>query len=242
MLDWPSESWLSAIDFRTYIVALKVSKLLHRRRDDVSAAMERTSELLGQAHLFLGGGVETQISGQEPQQWAFGEMETQGCVHFFGTHNRSRLSVRVWLISREEVAAQVFHLLAEYLAQQIALAVEIHELAKTNAKLSVEIRADSESLALRKLLERAKTLLASQGTMTREQAHDFLLGSSRHSGKPVSRVAQEVILVFGARERRSGWKHKQRYRPEQRSVTVAVQKPTLMHERVRNRARQQTVL
>ena len=215
MLDRPSESSISAVDLRAYIVALKASKVLHRHRNDVSAAMERTSELLCQSELFLGGGFEIRIFEQEAQHWAFGEPQQQGCVHFFGAHNRSRLSVRVWLISGEDVAAEVLHLLAEYLAQQITLAVEIHELAKANRALSAEIRIDSESLALRKLLERAKTLLSSQGAMTREQAHDFLLASSRRSGKPISQIAQEITLVFGAPERRSGSKQRPCYRSPQ---------------------------
>ena len=215
MLDRPSEPSISAVNLRAYILALKASKVLHRHRSDVSTAMERASELLCESELFLGGGFEIQVFGQQAQHWAFGEPQQQDCVHFFGAHNRSRLSVRVWLISGEEVAAQVLHLLAEYLAQQIALAVEIHELAKVNAALSVEIRIDGEGLALRKLLERAKTLLASQGAMTREQAHDFLLASSRRSGKPISQVVQEITLVFGAPERRSGSKQGPRYRAPQ---------------------------
>lgn len=56
----------------------------------------------------------------------------------------------------------------------------------------IQLRA---SLEAQKLLSRAEGLLASRHGLTAEQAHEWLASQSRSSGKPVTALAEQLVLL-----------------------------------------------
>ncbi|MGA7410960.1 MAG: ANTAR domain-containing protein [Bryobacteraceae bacterium] len=87
-------------------------------------------------------------------------------------------------------------LFANFLAQQLALSARRHDLHDQNAVLREEARLTEETIALRKLMERAKSLIVSQRGFTPDEAEEWLVGASVRHGKPLLSVAREIVAVL----------------------------------------------
>ncbi len=85
---------------------------------------------------------------------------------------------------------------ANFLAQQLALFARRHDLRDQNAALREEARLAEETIALRKFMERAKSLIVSQRGFTPDEAEDWLVGASVRYGKPLLNIAREIVAVL----------------------------------------------
>ncbi len=75
------------------------------------------------------------------------------------------------------------------IANQAALAIE-------NTRLFEELIVTKETLETKKLVDRAKSLLMKNKSMSEEEAHRFLQKKSMDLRKPIKEVASAVILAF----------------------------------------------
>ena len=87
-------------------------------------------------------------------------------------------------------------LFANFLAQQLALFARRHDLRDQNAALREEARLTEEAVALRKFMERAKSLIASQRGFTPEEAEEWLVGASVRYSKPLLAIPREIVAVL----------------------------------------------
>lgn len=82
------------------------------------------------------------------------------------------------------------------LSNQAAVAIE-------NAELDVRARTAEEALVTRKLIERAKELLAQDANILPSEAYRLIQKQSMDSRKSMREVAEAVILAMGIKEKKS---------------------------------------
>ncbi len=87
-------------------------------------------------------------------------------------------------------------LFANFLAQQLAVFARRHDLHDQNAALREEARITEETVALRKFMYRAKSLIASQRGFTPQEAEEWLVGASVRYGRPLLSIAREIVDVL----------------------------------------------
>ncbi len=83
------------------------------------------------------------------------------------------------------------------LANQAAIAIE-------NAELDVRARAAEEALSTRKLVERAKEILAQEANMSPAEAYRLIQKQSMDSRKSMRDIAEAIILAREMRDRHKG--------------------------------------
>jgi hypothetical protein len=204
----------SESDLRATIAALKISKLLFRNNRDLVSSLQAVAELL--ATSFAGSlAIEIVSLNQAPQQWIEGEFDVDHSKLFFAEHKSAPLRVRVWLSAPGLEGEFPLQLLVEYLAQQAATFAEARNLAENNRALQEQIKVEQESLALRKIMERAKALITKRGPLSPQEAEEFLITSSVRSGRPLMKVASEIVLAYGGPEPRFKWEAPQGRRDSQ---------------------------
>ena len=111
-------------------------------------------------------------------------------------------TVLVEFMVRGERRDPALDLLAEFAAQQIGLKLELLAQRELKAELLRFVSVERETLLLRKLMERAKAILVDRGPLDLQQAEEFLISSSIKSGRPLVRVAQNIVLALGEPTRR----------------------------------------
>jgi two-component system, response regulator PdtaR len=82
------------------------------------------------------------------------------------------------------------------LANQAAIAIE-------NAELDVRARAAEEALTTRKLIERAKEILAQEANMLPSEAYRLIQKQSMDSRKSMRDIAEAIILAREVREKKA---------------------------------------
>ncbi len=87
-------------------------------------------------------------------------------------------------------------LFSNFLAQQLVLFVRQFDLRDRNEALREEARATEETVALRKFMDRAKSLIANHHGYTPDQAEEWLIGASVRHGKPLLSVAREIVTAL----------------------------------------------
>lgn len=87
-------------------------------------------------------------------------------------------------------------LFANFLAQQLAGFVRRRDLDDQNSALREEARITEETVALRKFMDRAKSLIARQRGFTPAEAEEWLVGASVRYGKPLLSIAREIVVVL----------------------------------------------
>jgi hypothetical protein len=184
------------------LLGLRISKALFRSEFTLERAFSRVVELFSASCLFQAVVFEIRLGDKPPSVWGFEEAGEQP-THCFSASFESALSgARIWLEAGAEFEGETLKLLAEYAAQQLGRAAEVWAKQEENQALRTQIRLQQESLDLRKLMDRAKAILTGQGPLTAQQAEEFLVAASVRSGKPLVRVAREIILALGEPTRR----------------------------------------
>jgi AmiR/NasT family two-component response regulator len=87
-------------------------------------------------------------------------------------------------------------LFSNFLAQQLALFVRQCDLRDKNEALREETRATEETVALRKFMDRAKSLIVNHHGYTPDEAEEWLIGASVRHGKPLLSVAREIVTAL----------------------------------------------
>ena len=88
-------------------------------------------------------------------------------------------------------------LLIGFVSQQIGYLAEQNRLRLENSALRDELNSMEDTLALRKLLDRAKSLLATRHGVTPAAADRLLVQASEENQKPILDVARQIVDVLG---------------------------------------------
>lgn len=87
--------------------------------------------------------------------------------------------------------------LFSFLGEQIGGAIAYSKLSETHSKLKEEALQIKEQLEVRKLSERAKSILQERFHLSERQAYQRLRDESRRLRKPLRTLAEAVLLVEG---------------------------------------------
>jgi hypothetical protein len=94
---------------------------------------------------------------------------------------------------------------ARFLAQQLASALNLFALADKHSSLSFRKQRLAERLARRKIVERARGILAELHDFSTEDAQLLLNGLSRRSRRSLSQVAQNIIFNHASTHPRTNY-------------------------------------
>ena len=195
----------SELELKATILGLKISRNLFRQIHDLDKSLQAVVDLLARSKLFSGAMAELQRQGEESRIWTSGDLHIPGNQILFAELEKLQITVSVWLATPHWNESNL-QLLSEYSAQQLALFAETRALEAANEALRVQVQIERESLTLRKLMERAKAIISARSPLSAEQAEEFLVASSVRTGRPLLKVAHEVVLAFGAPERSFNWR------------------------------------
>jgi hypothetical protein len=187
----------SEFDARATLLGLQISRVLWRRRLTTRAeALDNALDLISRSQLVSGAAIWSDEDGESSDDRGFGTVEDPS-KYTIGSYKSSGVWVGVGLIPHETVGGESLSLLAELLSQQVGRFLVVCRLRRENGATRQQLSVDREALQLRRLMERAQTLLVRQGPMTRAQAGDYLVATSIRTGEPLLDVARSVVLAYG---------------------------------------------
>ncbi len=107
------------------------------------------------------------------------------------------IAVSVLALPAESTSAAAnLHLLG-FVSQQAAQLVHTDTVRFVNGALKAQIQDLQEAVHLRKLLDRAASLLVAHHGLSADRARKLLIETSQQRNRPLLAVAQEVVLALG---------------------------------------------
>jgi len=180
---------------------LRISALLHRRPAQPSRLIfpELLAELV-KSGLFLRVSLYIwKENQQDPAQFHAGDAPVdapeEALIRADWTLGGNAVSVLA--LPAESGNDDATHHLLGFVSQQAAQEVHAETLRFVNGALKAQIRDLDEAVHLRKLLDRAASLLVARHGLSPSRAHELLVETSHQRHRPLLAVAQEIVLALG---------------------------------------------
>ncbi|HEX4228138.1 MAG TPA: ANTAR domain-containing protein [Bryobacteraceae bacterium] len=200
-----AEPELSHFEMRAGALGLETSRVLSRRRSgDPGNAMDAILNLISNSGLASAAAIWSEWKGEGAGDRAFGAVDDPS-EYTVGAYEDNYVLLYLGLASKNLWATESLPLLAELLAQQLGRFLSAERLRQDNRTDEKQLRLDREALQLRKMLERARALLARHGSMTTIEATDYMVSASARTGRPLLQVAERIVLAYGGPETGFRW-------------------------------------
>lgn len=184
---------------------LKLSAVFARAKDGLDFEVNRAGEAVRQSKLLQSFSANIVIPNKGLKTFSYHLNRTEEAGKQVESVSEIE-GIQVTVIEGIQVTVQVtpfgtveHNLLAQFsevIAQQIALYVARTSVASQNALLEREIQTNHEDIALRKAVDRAKSLMVTRKGFSPEKAQEFLEVASVGAGKPLLTLATEVITAL----------------------------------------------
>lgn len=181
---------------------LRISALVHRRAEQPTEAVlpELLAEV-GRSGLFHRLSLYIWQENQEdPAQFHAGEASVEAPEEALlrADWSLGGIAVSSLALPSEASDAAANLCLLGFVSQQAAQLVHTDAVRFVNGALKAQIRDLQEAVYLRKLLDRAASLLVARHGLTPSRARELLVESSQQQNRPLLAVAQEIVLALGS--------------------------------------------
>lgn len=182
---------------QVFRLLLKLSAVFARAKDGLDFEVNRAGELVRQSKLLQSFSVNIAVpnKGLKTFSYHLNRAEEAG-EQVESISEVDGIQVTIQVIPFGTVKHSLLEQFSEVIAQQIALYVARTSLASQNVLLEREIQANHEDIALRKAIDRAKSLMVTRKGFSPEKAQEFLEVASASAGKPLLTLATEVITAL----------------------------------------------
>lgn len=180
---------------------VKVSALVHRTPRTTSVIVPEILSELHSTGLFAGISAYLWTNHQHgPSQFHAGSpvVDIPGNSPHRADWSLPDVAVSVLATASDASETEANSYLLGFVSQQIARLAQDELLRATNAALRSELQELNDALLLRKLLDRAASLLVAEHRVTLAQAREMLLAVSREHGKSLLSVVQDAVLALGS--------------------------------------------